>query len=399
MLDGLRRTLRSVRDQWDVEFANGGETALAKLAEKPFDAIVSDMRMPGMDGATLLRLVMDQHPELLRIILSGQSEAEEVARTVGVAHQYLSKPCALEELKETIERAFSLRDVLTNPQLRAILSKIGSIPSIPAVYQELVELLESPFATNAQVGAVISRDMGMCAKVLQLANSAFFGRRLHISDPGEAAAFLGFNTFKALVLAVQLFRAGENIRVKGFSIGALWQHSLQVSVLAKQIAQTLAPGNKQLHSQAQTAGLLHDVGRLVIAANLADQYQEIMAATHAGRLYVDVEREIFGVSHAELGAYVLALWGLPKPVVEAIAFHHADSEIVSRMQNQEIIVAIHTADALIRHYDLRRDTAKGSESDDFLHYLDVAKMSSHFEEWRCLTAKLFGEVCPEDALV
>jgi putative nucleotidyltransferase with HDIG domain len=324
VLDGLRRSAYALRTEWQAEFACGGAVALKILESQAFDVIVTDMRMPGIDGSALLQLVMERHPELLRIVLSGESESDALIRSVGVAHQYLSKPCSMEELKSTVNRTVALRRLLQDPSLRAVLSQIDTLPSLPPLYLEMVSLLDSPYTSLDQLGAVIARDMGMCVKVLQLANSAFFGRRQKVSSPAEAAGILGFNMIRSLSLAAHIFRADSPTGPPGFRLDALWQHSLEVSVLAEGIAKLIAPGDRDLRQQAQTAGLLHDVGRLVMARKLPLVYQAVqeLRSSKCTEL-VDAEREVFGASHAELGAYILALWGLPDEVVEAVAFHHS----------------------------------------------------------------------------
>ena len=232
VLDSLKRTVRPMSNEWDTEFVSSGEIALKALAQRPFDAIVTDLRMPGMDGATLLREVMSRHPQVLRVTLSGQSETGSLMLSTGVAHQYLPKPCQLEDLKPTITRAVMLRRVLNDPQLRSLVSQIGTLPSVPPLYLELMKLLDSPYATLDQIGSVIARDMGMCAKVLQFANSAMFSRGKEISDPGTAAGTLGFNTVKNLCLTAQVFKANPTKEVPGFSMEVMWVHSLKVSQLA-----------------------------------------------------------------------------------------------------------------------------------------------------------------------
>jgi putative nucleotidyltransferase with HDIG domain len=324
LLDGLRRSIYPLRAEWQTEFACGASEALKLLALQPFDVIVSGVVMPGIDGPTLLETVTKHYPELLRIVLSAQSDFATQIRSAGVAHQYLSKPCSIEELKSAVNRTVSLRRVLQDPNLRAILSQIDALPSLPPLYLKMVKLLDSPNSSLDQIGAVIAKDMAMCAKVLQLANSAFFGRRQKISSPAAAAGLLGFDMVRSLSLAVHIFQADASTGAPGFRLEALWQHSLKVSLFAERIAQAIAPANNEFREQAQTAGLLHDVGRLVIARKLPKGYQAVRGlCASKGIEAIEAEREVFGATHAELGAYILALWGLPEAVVDAVAFHHS----------------------------------------------------------------------------
>jgi putative nucleotidyltransferase with HDIG domain len=384
VLDSLKRTVRPMSNEWDTEFVSSGEVALKALAQRPFDAIVTDLRMPGMDGATLLREVMSRHPQVLRVTLSGQSETGALMLSTGVAHQYLPKPCQLEDLKPTITRAVLLRRVLNDPQLRSLVSQIGTLPSVPPLYLELMKLLDSPYATLDQIGSVIARDMGMCAKVLQFANSAMFSRGREISDPGTAAGSLGFNTVKNLCLTAQVFKANSAKEVHGFSMEVMWVHSLKVSQLAERIMRATAKEVEDGRSRAQVSGLLHDVGRLVMVQELAPQYETAVALSkEKGLPLYQAEREIFGVSHAELGAHILALWGLPEPVVEAIAFHHAP-ERIKEIGGKELMVAIYAAELMTKAWPPASSRPPGFMA-ECLALLDSVAPGISSVEWQELT--------------
>src|ERR1700690_993982 len=175
ILEAIQHSLRSMRAEWDVKFANSGREALETMALIPFDVVITDMRMPGMDGAQLLELVKARFPRTVRIILSGQSDRETILRSVGPSHQYLSKPCDLDELKQKLVRAFALREMLDDPHLKEVIGRLKTVPSLPALYVAVTEALRHPETPIRKIGDLIAQDMGMCAKVLQLANSAFFG--------------------------------------------------------------------------------------------------------------------------------------------------------------------------------------------------------------------------------
>lgn len=342
VLDGLRRMLRPLRSEWDVEFANGGLLALEALDKGHFDAVVTDMKMPVMDGVALLKEVSERHPHLLRTVLSGQSEKEAVVRSVGLAHQYVSKPCTFEELRDTLNQALSLRCLLSDPQLRELVSKIDTIPSIPALYLKLIDLLESPSPSLPEILDVVSSDMGMCAKILQVTNSAFFGRRQSLSDPGQAVKLLGLATLRDLVFTARIFKAFDAPGTR-FILDSFWKHSLAIRDSAEQIAKVLQPQNEELHGQARVAGLLHKVGQLVLASHLPERYDEVLALMADEDLDCpEAERRVFQVSHAEFGACILAMWGLPDPVVEAAAFHQEPSRCPGKSPNL-VLTAVHLA--------------------------------------------------------
>lgn len=344
VLQGLQRMLRSMRNEWDMDFASGGEEALRKLEEAPFDVIVSDMRMPGMNGAQLLKEVARRYPNVVRIVLSGHSDREYILQLVTTTHQYLAKPCDAETIKDTVNRACALRDLLTSKELGALVSQIKSLPSLPSLYTRIIEILQSDDPSLQKIGEIVSEDIAMSAKVLQLVNSSFFGIARRISNPVQAVMFLGLETVKALVLSVQIFAKWESSKVKGFDIERLWHHSMTVGAMAKRLAETEQLAARAV-DEAFTAGLLHDVGKLILAASLPDAYQKVMAASKAQRIPLwRAEEQAFGTTHAEVGAYLLGLWGLPTSIVEAVAWHHRPAECPARTFCP--LTTVHVANAL-----------------------------------------------------
>ena len=263
VLAGLRRMLRGLREEWQMEFADSGEEALALMAESPFDVVVSDMRMPGMDGVQFLTETMTRYPGTVRIILSGQADQASVLRAVTPAHQYLSKPCDAETLKATVARACALRDTLSQESLIRLVSQVTTLPSLPHVYTKLLEELQSEDASVQGVAELIAQDVGMTAKLMQMVNSSFFGIPRRVESPAQAAAMLGLNVLKSLVLSAGIFSQFDMNGLRGYSVDALMEHSLAVSHLAQQIAQSHSD-NKELAEDAQLAGLLHDVGQLLL---------------------------------------------------------------------------------------------------------------------------------------
>ncbi|HWB09264.1 MAG TPA: response regulator [Pirellulales bacterium] len=322
VLDGLRRMLRAWRNEWETAFANSGSDALALLSERPFDVIVSDMRMPGMDGAQLLDEVSRRWPGMVRIILSGQADRESVLRCVGPTHQYLSKPCDANQLKATVERALALRQWMAEPSIQQLIAKITSLPSLPTLYTQLVAELQSPDCSLTRIGEIVSRDMAMTAKVMQLVNSSYFGLRQRVGTPQQAASVLGTEVLRALVLSVSVFSPPSGRATLGPEVDYLFDHSLAVGTLARALAR-LAGGGATLVNDSFVAGVVHDIGKLVLAQNLAEHYAKVVQTVRLEQTpwYV-AEADILGCTHAEVGAYLLGLWGFPDVLIEAVAFHH-----------------------------------------------------------------------------
>ena len=387
VLDGLRRMLRPMREEWEIACASGGEEALAILAEELFDVVVSDMRMPGMDGAQLLSEVKQRYPQVIRVVLSGYSEKETVLRSVGPTHQYLAKPCDPEQLRDVIGRACALRDLLSEDTLRGLVSQMSTIPSLPQTYTEIIEELQSPDASIKKVGQIISKDVGMTAKILQLVNSAFFGLRHHVSDPSQAASFLGVDTLKALVLSVHIFSQLDDVKIEGFSLDALWNHSAATGALAKRIADAEGCA-EHIRDYALLAGLLHDAGKLVIAANLPERYGTVLASAKCEALDLwEAERKILTNTHAEVGAYLFGLWGLPDSIVEAVAFHHDPSKCPGT--DFTPLVAVHAANAIDHEHDPAWKEQNTGLFD--MEYIAQLGLADRLPAWRELHTEVLQE--------
>ena len=386
LLDGLRRSLRPLRQEWNAAFATGGEEALTALAAEPFDVIVTDMRMPGMDGAALLHEVMQRYPDMLRLVLSGQSDLESVIKSAGVTHQYLSKPCSIEALRAAVNRAVSLHELLADTSLKQLLSQMRSIPSVPPLYAELTNCLKSKDASIENAAAIIQRDMGMSAKVLQLANSALFGVTGRIGSAAEAVRYLGLDTIRQLLLTLHAFSEFQPGGASNFSMQSLWHHSLATGALAERIIQTLPADGA--HGHMRMIGLLHDAGRLVLAANLPDNFERAHQLAQDKKIFHwEAEREVFGTTHAEVGAYLFGLWGLPDEIVEAVAYHHSPARCPH--PGTAMLTALHVADVLASvalGHDARLHPAEPD-----LEYLDAMGLTGRLSEWRGLDFQSIAE--------
>jgi HD-like signal output (HDOD) protein/CheY-like chemotaxis protein len=343
ILDGLRRMLRRLRYDWDMSFVETGSEALARLARESFDVIVTDMHMPRMTGAQLLTEVRRRYPHLVRIVLSGASGPGDILNTLGPIHQYLSKPCEADSVQITLARVAVLPNLLVDDRLQQLLSQIETLPSLPARYDELIRELESPAPSLDVIGDIVARDMGLAVKVMQLAQSVVFSSR-PVSSLAEAVMLLGLDMFQTIAASGQVFARFDPARMEGLSLAPLWEHSVLVGRLARRIA--IAEGaDRQTADYAAIAGLLHDVGKLVLAANLPERYASALAlASGAGLTSSEAERQIFHATHAEVGAYLLSLWGLPDPIVAATAFHHNPRSGAPAQFNA--VTAVYAADYL-----------------------------------------------------
>jgi HD-like signal output (HDOD) protein/CheY-like chemotaxis protein len=343
VLDGLKRMLYSYRKDWDMVFVSSGEQALQQLSQDHFDVLITDMRMPGMNGIDLLTQVVQRHPQVVRMVLSGTADTEITLSSVTLAHQYLAKPCDAGALRATVERALNLRVMLDDPGLKQLVSRTHSLPSIPSVYAKLMKAVQSPEVTPKEIGQIISQDLAMSAKVLQLVNSAFFGAQRRISNPADAVIYLGIETVRALAVTVSVFSQFDTQQVPRFSLQAVRDHSLAVAALARRIAESLHLPRPSVED-AFLGGLLHELGKLVLACNYPQQYSQALLRTEKeGIPLQQAEREVFGTTHAQVGAYLLWLWGLPDGVTEIVAGYDRPRP----EQQQGPLVAVHVANALM----------------------------------------------------
>jgi HD-like signal output (HDOD) protein len=289
-------------------------------------------------------LVRLRFPYITRIILSGHVDRDVVLKSIGIAHQYLAKPCDDAELKATINRAYLMRRFLPDEDLKSVVSRIGALPSLPRLYVEVNNELNSKDPSIAKVADIVSKDVSISAKLLQLVNSPFFGIPNTITQPQKAVSLLGLDLVQAVVLASGVFTAFKEVVNVGFSINDLWNHSYHTGAMAKAIAQ-LENSAAPLPDCAYMAGLLHDIGSVVLAAQLPEAYVAAVKLAAADNISMYLaEKEILGIGHAELGAYLLGLWGLSDSNILATAYHHQPSD--ANVEEITALTFVHIANEL-----------------------------------------------------
>lgn len=390
VLHGLKRMLRGLRDDWDIRTASSASEALAVMAANPADVVVSDMRMPGMDGAELLAEVRRLHPETVRVILSGYADEGSILRTVGVAHQYLAKPCGRDMLTGTIRRALALRAFLGAPELRRLLAGLTSLPTPPATFLRLIDLLNSPRASTAQAAEVIADDVALTAEVLKLTNSAYFALPTAVTSPLHAARILGFETLKTLVLRTGIFRHFQGSPALGEIIEHINGHSLMVAHMARRIAELERLGPVQA-DQAFCAGMLSTVGALVLCDQMPDEFERVKIKARTGLSLTEAERRVFGATQAAVGAYLLGLWGFGDPIVEAVAYHLHPSACVGG--GTGALLCLHAAAALGPQCPVYgRGVRRGTAVDE--SFLREAGAVERLPVWRRELERLAEETMP-----
>jgi putative nucleotidyltransferase with HDIG domain len=328
LLESMRTRLYKYRHDWTMLFFRDGVQAIDAFKEQPIDLIVSDIRMPGMDGGQLFTVLKERHPATIRIILSGYADAAQALRLTLLAHQYVAKPCNADEIEDTIKRCFQLQELLGRESLRRIVGRIGTLPAMPKVFSRLQAALATADVTAGDIANIVTTDAAIASKVLQITNSAFFRRRKPIVRIKDAVIHLGFATIRNLVMSVELFARWKMPAILAADV--IPDHLQRHAQFVAQACKSLATG-KVLPDDAWLAGLLHDIGYWILAQQCPDDLKRaITLSTTEKRPLVDCETQIIGASHAEIGAYLLGLWGLPYPIVEAVAMHHTPGAVVSR---------------------------------------------------------------------
>jgi len=382
VLDALRALLRHRRHEWDMVFVEGGREALERLEAEPFDVIVSDMRMPGMDGGTLLRHVQARFPHVVRLVLSGYADQDAVLGTIAVTHQFLLKPCTPAVLEGAIERACRLHALVSDPAIRACVGGIDNLPSLPGTYLELTRVLADDSAGVAELAAVVERDSATSAKLLQVVNSSFIGLGREVTSIPAAVSYLGTSTIRDLALVVHAFQPSRrDVRVDPVAKD-VQEHSLRTAALARRIA----GDDRRLQEESFTAALLHDLGKFVLATQRPDETLRARERSRAEHLpLADCERAELGVTHAEVGAYLLGIWGLPYAIVEAVANHHTPDR-VPRNDALDALVITCIANELVHELECR--DGGGPAYTPVAEALAGRELRDRLPDWRMTAAQL-----------
>ena len=388
VLEGLQRMFHPQRKEWEMAFATSGEQALELLETTAFDVVVTDMRMPGMDGGQLLDRVQERHPSVGRIVLSGHVEMEAALRAAPVAHQFRSKPCAPDQLRDAINRACESRVMLSDENVRSVIVALGRLPALPSTSASLLQALQDPQVDLVRVAKIVEQDVAITTKILQLVNSAFFGFHNEVTSVLVALNFLGLDTLKQLALSVEIFRTFQPAPLAGFSLDKFEAHSRLTARIAARL-----PAAQGIATAATVAGLLHDVGELILATRLPEKFAlAFQAAAERGVPRHMVEEDVIGTSHMQVGAYLLYLWGLPNVLVQAARAHHHPIATEPGTQQLDIVGVIHVADALADEVSQSPNgdrIALASQLD--MDYLEMLQIADELPAWRALARQMVAD--------
>lgn len=317
---------------WDIDYFDSAIAAVRNILEGPlYEVVVIDIAMESQDPVKILSAIAERFPHTIRFALTDRADDQRIARTASLAHQFVYSPCEYHTLRIQVTRAIALREKLRACPLRRKLHEVNALPPLPALYREVMKEMHSADPSVAKVAQIISKDVAMSAKLLQVVNSAGVGLRNEVTNVTQAASLLGLQRISAMILVVEVFNlVADREFHASMSLDQLWDHSLKVGEYAKKIAQLQTNDLRSIDS-AFTAGLLHDLGMLLIASNFPDQLSKSLAIAKSKKTsLLNAELEVMGATHAEIGGYLLELWGLPDMIVEAIAFHDFPSHLPER---------------------------------------------------------------------
>ncbi len=290
------------------------------MKKQAFNVVVANYDLPKTGGPELLNRLRDEHPRTLRFISADAALKEKVMCHVVGGHQFVSIPYEPATLKAHIERSITVDYGMSN-SMRELVGRIRTFPTIPSLYVEVVNALNDPNATTEDIGNIIAKDMAITTKLVQVINSAYFSLPRTITDPTEAVGILGFEVVKSLIMTLKLLSQHDKVKPVYFSIDSIWRHSTNVALGdSRRVVALLETGDQNCSSTAYTAGLMHDLGKVILAANFDSQYNGAHAIARKRRIPLwEVEKDIFGATHGEIGAYLLGLWGLSPEVVKVAA--------------------------------------------------------------------------------
>jgi len=367
---------------WELTGAANAAEALSLLENSAFDGIVTAARLPGSTGVELLNKLVPRYPNLVRLIRYAPEDKSLLRGFVGWPPLHLTRDMDGAEIEASLKGAFQLAEWMAKPAMKALLPQMRRLPTVPELYTKVMDLLSSLTSSTEDVGRLIAQDPALTIKMLQMVNSAAFALAHPVSSAVEAVLFLGAERTKALILVANTCLHFNLSECKGFSQEQFWQHCLSTAGLARSIMQ-MERVDAKLADEAFTAALLHDVGKLLFAANLPEKYSQMLAVARNQKMSDEqAERTAFGTSHAELGACLLGTWGLPLDLLRAISWHHAPCESGDGVFS--LLTAVHAANALDHSRSGGPEDASIPKLDH--RYLTRLDLNDRWLRWRELVA-------------
>lgn len=363
ILSGLKRAF--FRNPWQIYYADSAEKALSALKSKPVDFIVSDMRMPGMDGAALLEKVAECYPQTVRIILSGHSDEEASKRASFVAHQWLSKPSQPQSIEALLNHIYRTRNALPDEKIQQVIGEIKSLPAAPRVYMQINALIRDESADMQRISSVIAQEPALVAKILQLTNTSFFANAKHVESLTEAITRLGLELVCSIVMAAETYSQLDNS--SGFSIEYEQKHCLATARFA---ATMVEPALRQ---ETILVGLLHNIGKFILYKVSPEVMSTYMQRRDENGVNIALEQELFGADHTQLAGYLLHLWNFSYSLIENIVLHHNPEKLMEKSFGAG--AAVYVASSLLKRQPINQE------------FIDHFNLDDKIEKWQSQVTK------------
>jgi HD-like signal output (HDOD) protein/ActR/RegA family two-component response regulator len=328
--------------EYEVFTAGSGEEALEILTDEKIDMVITDMKMPVMDGYQLLEQVKELHPNVLRIILSGYSEKNTILTALqkNIAKLYILKPWDNNKLVQLVDQIFQTENILRDSNLLGLINNAEELPTLNNSYRQIMDLIDAD-ADLVKIASAIERDHSVATKILHIINSAFYG--VKTGSVKHAIACLGLSTIRNILLATSIVDSFNMSAVYGTRLEMLWDHSFICSKIVNIIYEKLL--HTKLSETESSAGLLHNIGVVLLLNIFPKKYIEIFHRVEKEKSnLLQIEQEVLNVTHQQAGGYLLKWWELPYPIVEAALYHH--TPFATGIINQRLIYAVNIA----QHY-------------------------------------------------
>ena len=358
ILKGLKRAF--FRNKWQIVFADSANKALQILKKEPVDFIISDMRMPIMNGAELLEEVAASYPQIVRIILSGHSDEEAAKRASFVAHQWFSKPCQPEVLEEVLNHIYLIRNSLPDATVQHVVGKIKTLPSPPKVYMRLNASLNDSSIDMQKISNIIADEPSLVAKILQLTNTSFFSNGKQVESLSEAITRLGVDLVCSIVVTAETY--AKIAEIPGYSIEDEQKHCLSTARLAATMVEP------DLRRETILVGLLHNIGKFILYEVSPDAMASYLKQRVVGSDNIELEQKLFNADHTQLAGYLLHLWNFSYNLIENIVLHHQPLKLTESTFGSG--AAVYVASRLLR---------KQTVDNTFIEHFNIA---DKIEKWQ-----------------
>ncbi|NMP31962.1 HDOD domain-containing protein [Thalassotalea sp. M1531] len=333
-------TLKKIfsRGSHQLSMVDTASLAVELVGNEKYDVVVVNSQLSETSISAFLEEITTLIPLAIRIVVTDNGEEQEIDG----AHSQLVSPIRPACLVELLESIIPNNHAITKKVIVKAVNEVKALPSPPKVYMQLNALLKQESTDSEKIAEIISRDPALVAKVLQFVNSSAMSKGKALSSITDAITKMGVDTLCCIVMTAELFAYEPNI--PDFSIEKEQMHSLGTARLAASIVKP------ELKQNALLAGLLHDIGKLVLFEINAEQTKKFIQNRFNSSDNILLEQKIFATDHAHLGGYLLHMWGFPYPIIEAVVLHHQPEKLIKKPFG--VAHAIYIADALIRERDL-----------------------------------------------